>query len=357
MWPRRERAPGVPGPDRAALLPPRAPHRIRGRGGPGPRAGRAVAARGAVRAPPRFRLLQLTPVPRHGCGEGSRAPAGRALNSAPSPASADGRRGGQMSLLDVFSRRVPVLGRGDRSGGTPSAGRSRDARDDSREEAPCRQPRGCPCAGGPAGEGQYGTPPCGSPPPGSGWFARTGSTSSPSSGEPRPVPSPPQGRGPVTPVRREASPPTAPPRVRTPPQDTAAGVTGAAAVAGAAARAVGQTTGVPCTRLSIPRSSYFLSMSAIWRSGSVDDEEQRFSGSSGGVARVEYRWLRTAARCRPAKRRVPPGRGSGQKRWLQAQVAAVVLPLPSVGGCLPLSSTSRSEPGEGIPRSSTTAVV
>jgi hypothetical protein len=78
--------------------------------------------------------------------------------------------------------------------------------------------------------------------------------------------------------------------------------------------------------------------------GSVDDEEQRFSGSSGGVARVESRWLRTAARCRPTRRRVPLVRGSGQKRWLRAQVAAVVPPLQSVGGCLPFSSTSRSGP-------------
>ncbi|MFF4179587.1 recombinase family protein [Streptomyces sp. NPDC001750] len=45
--------------------------------------------------------------------------------------------------------------------------------------------------------------------------------------------------------------------------------------------------------------------------GSVGDEEQRFSGSSGGAARVERGWLRTAARCRRAGRRVPLGRGPG----------------------------------------------
>ncbi len=54
------------------------------------------------------------------------------------------------------------------------------------------------------------------------------------------------------------------------------------------------------------------------RIGSVDDEEQRLSGSSGGVARVEYRRFRAAARCRPVGRRVPLVRGPRQKRWLRA---------------------------------------
>lgn len=73
-------------------------------------------------------------------------------------------------------------------------------------------------------------------------------------------------------------------------------------------------------------------------------QEQRFSEGSGGVARVESRWLRTEVRCRPTRRRVPLVRGSGQKRWPMGAGGAVVPPLPSVGGCLPFSSTSRSGP-------------